>query len=73
MLSSLMPLSQDGVVCAMCIWGVGVGLARVVPHFASWYAISLHVMSMCTVTFCFVIMYVDHLIWLVMAEMSSLS
>ena len=67
------PLSQYGVVWAICILGVLAGLSRRAPLFASWSAISLPIIHVCALTFCIVILCVDHVIWLTMEEMSSLS
>ena len=39
------------MVCVMCMWGVGVGLLRVVPSFASWSLILLPKIPMYVVTF----------------------
>ena len=50
------------MVCAMWMRGVGLGLARVVPSFASWSAISFPMMPMCALTFCIVILCLDHMI-----------
>lgn len=41
------PFSWYGVVWAMCICGLGVGLVMFVPSLASWLTISLHVIPMC--------------------------
>lgn len=35
------------MVCAICMWGVGIGLLRVVPSFASWSATSLPEIPVC--------------------------
>ena len=40
------------MMCAMCMWGVGVGLLWVVPSFASWFVISLPKIPVCALTFC---------------------
>ena len=49
-------------------YGVGVGLLRVVPSFASWYVISFPEIPMCALTFCIVMLYLVHRIWWTMAE-----
>ena len=67
------PLSQYGVVWVVCILGVLVGLSRRAPLFASWSAISLPIIHVCALTFWIVILCVDHVMWLTIAEMSSLS
>lgn len=64
---------QYGVVCAMCMWGVGVGLCKVVLVFASCSAILFIDIPMCDLTFCIVTLWVDHLIWWTIVDMSSLS
>lgn len=56
------PLSQDGVVLATCMWGVVIGLARVVPSFASWSLISFPTMPVCALRFWIMILCVDHMI-----------
>jgi hypothetical protein len=45
------PLSQYGVVCVVCIMGVLSGLFKRAPLLASWFAMSLHVMPVCALTF----------------------
>ena len=67
------PLSQYRVVWFVCIKGMLVGLLKRVLSFASWLAILLPIMPMCALTFCIVILCVEHVIWLTMAMMSSLS
>ena len=56
---------RSWVCCWVCLGGS--------YHFASWSVISLPIMPMCALTFCIVILCVDHVIWLTMAAMSSLS
>lgn len=41
------PFSWYGVVWAMCICGLGMGLVMFVPSLASWLTILLHVIPMC--------------------------
>ena len=55
------PLSQYGVVWAVCILGVLVGLSRRAPLFASWPVISLPIIHVCALTFCIMIMCVEAL------------
>ena len=50
-----------------------VGLLRLVPLFASWYAISLPKIPVCALTFCIVMLCLVHRIWWTIVEMSSLS
>jgi hypothetical protein len=47
-------------VCAMCMWGLGVGLLWVVPSFASWSAISLDVIPTRALIFCIVMLRLVH-------------
>lgn len=54
------PLSQYGVVCAICICIVGVGLASVVPSLANWSATSLPIIPVWALTFWIVILWFDH-------------
>lgn len=59
----------------MCLcWDLEVGLSFVVvPPFASWSAILFPIILVCTLTFNIVILWVNHIIWLTMADMSNLS
>lgn len=50
-----------------------MGLARVVPSSASWLAISFMMIPVCAFTICIVILWLDHRIWCIIAEISSLS
>ena len=45
------PLSQYGVIWAICIMGVFMGLFRRAPSFASWSTISLLIMPICALIF----------------------
>ena len=45
------PWSQVGVVWAVCILGVLVGLSRKASLFASWSTISFTIMPMCAMIF----------------------
>lgn len=44
-------VSQYGVVCAMLMCGVVVGLSRVLPSLASWSDVLLLVILVCASTF----------------------
>lgn len=66
------PFMQYGVVYGMCTWGVGVGLSNVVMSFANWLTISFPIILVCTMTFCIVMLWVDHMIWLTTTKISSL-
>ena len=55
------------------MWGVGVGLLRVVPLFPSWYAISLPKISMHVLSFCIVTLCLVCKIWWTMAKIDNLS
>ena len=61
------------MVCGVCMSGVGMGLLRVVPLFASWFAISLPMILICALTFCIVMLCLIERIWYTMAKMNSLS
>ena len=65
--------NQYGVVQAMCIRGVMLGLSRCVPVFASVSAISFPLMFVCARTLCMCIVCGVQYIWLIMVAMSSLS
>lgn len=67
------PLSQYGVVCAVCILGVLVCLSSRATLLTSWSAMSLPIMHVCALTLCIVILCVDQVMWLTIADMSSLS
>ena len=44
-------IKPGGVVCTVCILGVLLGLSKRASLLASWYAMSLHVMPVCALTF----------------------
>ena len=56
------------MVCAMCMWDVGIGLLLVVPSLASWFAISLPKIPECALTFCNVLLCFVHRIWWIMVK-----
>lgn len=59
----------------MCLcWDLEVGLSFVVVMpFASWSAILFPIILVCILTFNIVILWVNHIIWLTIADMSNLS
>ena len=57
----------------MCVLGVEVGLLRVVPSFASWFAILLPNIPLCALTLCIVMLCLLHSIWSTMVEISGIS
>lgn len=59
-------------VCRVNVWcGAGLGLSRVVPSFTKLSTISFPLTLVCALTFCVVILCVDHMIRLTIVEMSS--
>ena len=62
------------ILCGVCYVDVNVvvDLSRVVPLVANWSAISFPMIPMCALLFDIVILWVDHTIWLNLAQMTSL-
>ena len=60
--------------CGVCYVDVGVvvDLSRVVPLIANWTAISFPMIPTCALLFGIVILWVDHTIWLTLAQMTNL-
>jgi hypothetical protein len=61
------------MVCAMWMWGMRVGLASVMPSFTSWSTCSLPSIPVWALTFCIIILWMDHIFWWTIVEMGSLS
>lgn len=64
--------NQYVVVYANLMWGVVVGLSTVIPSIANWSSISFSTIPMYTLPFRIVNLWLDHMIWLTLAQMSSL-